>query len=90
MMGFTADGQSDSEMIKARDRRFGVDREEKRKNRADIVASAIDPHANGWQYGKTVQIADPTGSQHDFERAAAGGTSQTAPSENSRSEKPDN
>jgi len=52
MMGFTADGQSDPEMTKARDRRFGVDSEEKRKNRADIVALAIDPRADGWQYGK--------------------------------------
>jgi hypothetical protein len=71
-------------MIKARDRRFGVDSEEKRKNRADIVALAVDPRANGWQYDRTTQIADPTGSQPDFERAAEDGTSQTASAENSR------
>jgi hypothetical protein len=29
-------------MTKVRDRRFGVDREERRKNRADIVVCALD------------------------------------------------
>lgn len=60
MMGFTADGQSDPDMVAARDRRFGVDSQAKKKNRADITAPPIDAAADGWQHGQTVQIADPT------------------------------
>lgn len=67
MMGFTADGQADPKMVAARDQRFGVDSGKKKKERQDIAAPAIDPGANGWQHGKTVQIADPTGSQHEHE-----------------------
>jgi hypothetical protein len=62
MMGFTADGQIDPEMIQARDRRFGIDSEARRRNRADIPAPTIDPEADGWQHGKTIQITDPTAS----------------------------
>jgi hypothetical protein len=64
MMGFTADGQLSADRVKARDQRFGIDSEEKRRNRADIAAPPIDPDANGWQHGKTFQIEDPTGSEH--------------------------
>jgi Protein of unknown function (DUF1264) len=85
MMGFTADGQADPEMISARDQRFGISSAEKKENRADIPAPEIDPNADGWQHGQTVQIADPTGSQHDFEQAAG---KQIKPSENSRSDRP--
>jgi hypothetical protein len=59
MMGFTADGQADAAMVETRDRRFGVESAEKRRNRADIVAPRVDPAANGWQQGRTIQIADP-------------------------------
>jgi hypothetical protein len=59
MMGFTADGQSDPSLIQARDRRFGIDSEAKKKDRADIEAPTIDPAADAWQHGTTVQIADP-------------------------------
>jgi hypothetical protein len=62
MMGFVADGQADAEMIRARDRRMGVDTEENRKRRADIVAPPIDPGADAWQHGNTVQIEDPSAS----------------------------
>jgi hypothetical protein len=65
MMGFTADGQADPEKVAARDRRLGIDSEQRKKNRTDIVAPPIDPGADGWQHGKTVQIEDPTGSQHN-------------------------
>jgi hypothetical protein len=57
MMGFTADGQVDSGMVAARDRRFGVSSGEKSTNRADIPAPAIDPGADAWQRGKVVRIA---------------------------------
>ena len=59
MMGFTADGQSDSELVRARDRRFGIDSQDEKKARADIVAPTIDPAADAWQRGTTVQIPDP-------------------------------
>jgi hypothetical protein len=68
MMGFTADGQADPAMVQARDRRFGVDTAEKKRNRADIAAPAIDPQADAWQHGKTIQIEDPTGSPHADQR----------------------
>lgn len=87
MMGFTQDGQGDSAMIKARDERFKIDSEEKRHNRADIVAPAIDQGADSWQHGSTVQIADPTGTQNHYERAAEANPPVTLPDENSRSPK---
>jgi hypothetical protein len=59
MMGFTADGQSDAALVKARDQRFGIDAQSKRKNRADIQAPAIDPAADAWQRGTALQITDP-------------------------------
>jgi hypothetical protein len=64
MMGFTVEGQANAAMVEARDRRFGIDSREKKANRADIAAPAVDAQANGWQHGKTFQIADPTGRQH--------------------------
>jgi hypothetical protein len=63
MMGFTADGQSDPEMVQSRDRRFGVDSQTKKTERADIPTPAIDPGADAWQRGKKIQIADPRTSQ---------------------------
>jgi hypothetical protein len=87
MMGFTGDGQADPEMIMARDQRLGIDSEERKKNRADIAVSAIDPDADGWRHGKTVQINDPTGSQHDYEHAAMDKEQPRSPSQNSRSAK---
>ena len=59
MMGFTADGQSDSALVDARDRRFGIDSQDKRDKRADIQAPAIDPAADAWQHGAAIQITDP-------------------------------
>lgn len=89
MMGFTADGQLDPAMIQARDQRFGIDSVKRKEDRQDIPAPSIDPGANGWQHGKVVQIADPTGSQEDFEQAAAHGPGKdTKASENTRSSTP--
>jgi hypothetical protein len=56
MMGFTADGQADQQMVDARDQRFKVSSAEKRQQRADIPAPAIDPGADAWQSGHTIQL----------------------------------
>jgi hypothetical protein len=63
MMGFTADGQIHSSLVAARDRRFGVNSQDKRADRAGIRAPAIDPAADAWQHGTPIQIADPRKSQ---------------------------
>jgi hypothetical protein len=88
MMGFTQDGQLDPQMIQARDRRFGIDSGAKRENRANIATPAIDPGANGWQHGDTFQLADPTGSQREFEHTRGQGTQAIAAGENARAAKP--
>ena len=59
MMGFTADGQADPALVQSRDRRFGIDSQKKRTERADISLPAVDPAVNAWQHGTTLQIADP-------------------------------
>lgn len=64
MMGFTADGQNDPQMVAARDRSLGIDSAAKRREREDIPAPAIDPGADAWQKGQIVQIDDPTGHPH--------------------------
>ncbi len=61
MMGFTADGQADAAMVAARDARFGVSTDERRRNRADIDAPPVVPGADAWQRGQVVQLPDPTG-----------------------------
>lgn len=64
MMGFTQDGQADAAMVAARDARFKVDSAEKRRQRADIAAPAIDAGADAWQNGKVIQLQDPSGTKH--------------------------
>jgi hypothetical protein len=64
MMGFTADGQSDPAMAEARDKRLGISSADKRKSREDIAAPAIAEGADAWQKGRTIQLHDPTGSEH--------------------------
>lgn len=87
MMGFTADGQADPAMVAARDQRFGVDSAAKRRDRESIPAPQVDPRADGWQHGRTVQIADPTGTQHAAEHGSkAAGPGE--PASNARSNKP--
>jgi hypothetical protein len=68
MMGFTADGQADATMIADRDRRFGTETADKRRQRQDILAPAIAPGADAWQQGRTIQIAEPGGSEHTHGR----------------------
>lgn len=64
MMGFTADGQIDPQLVIERDKRFDVDSTRKKKDRADIPAPHIDPDADAWRNGKVFQIEDPTGGEH--------------------------
>lgn len=56
MMGFTADGQVDEQMVADRDRRFHVSSADKRRDRADIVYPPIDPSADAWQKGDVAQL----------------------------------
>jgi hypothetical protein len=73
MMGFTADGQADANMIAQRDKRFEISSEEKKQNRADIPAPPIDPGADAWQKGNVVQLQDPTGTEHNSPHGAQTG-----------------
>jgi hypothetical protein len=68
MMGFTADGQINPQLVAERDKRFGISSEEKKKNRADIPAPPIQPGADAWQKGETLQLQLSAGQQ-----AAQGG-----------------
>ena len=78
MMGFTGEGQANAAMVADRDKRMGIDSAAKMKDRADIPAPSVNPAANGWQHGNAFQIADPTGSQHAHESAAAGAGSKAS------------
>lgn len=60
MMGFTADGQADPELVRERDRNFGIDSEKKRRDRADIPSPQILPGADAWQKGEVVQVEKKT------------------------------
>ena len=64
MMGFTADGQADEAMVKARDERLRIDSQRKRRERADIVAPPVALGADAWQHGPALQLRDPTGAAH--------------------------
>ena len=70
MMGFTKDGQLDTTLVRARDQRFGISTAEKRQNRADIPAPAVQPGADAWQEGEVRQLgitdrpARPHGAAH--------------------------
>jgi hypothetical protein len=65
MMGFTADGQANEQMIADRDRRFEVASPELRKRRADISYPMVDPEADAWNKGIVMQLQavqlDPQG-----------------------------
>jgi hypothetical protein len=56
MMGFTADGQADEQMVADRDRRFHVSSADKRQNRADIAYPPVDPAADARQRGDIAQV----------------------------------
>lgn len=56
MMGFTADGQINEQMVADRDRRFDVSTSDNRARRADITYPVIDTDADAWQKGIVIQI----------------------------------
>jgi Protein of unknown function (DUF1264) len=56
MMGFTADGQAETRMINARDRRFDVGTTQKRRSRKDIAAPRIIAGADAWKQGHVLQL----------------------------------
>ena len=88
MMGFTADGQADTAMAAARDKRFGIDSTEKRKNRADITTPPVAEGADAWRQGKTVQIDDPTGTPHHAGTPTPSAPPSDAADANARSGRP--
>jgi len=56
MMGFTADGQLDPALEKARDDRLGVDTQAIRRSRESILQPTVDPAANAWEKGEVIQL----------------------------------
>jgi len=76
MMGFTADGQVKPSMVQERDRRMEVSSSERRLARSAIAAPAVNPAADAWMHGNTIQLADPTGMLHATERPAAASASR--------------
>lgn len=70
MMGFTADGQADPDMVRQRDQRLGIDSAERREARSDIKPHPVQPGADSWQTGKAIQIHDSTGHTHLRKRQA--------------------
>jgi hypothetical protein len=56
MMGFTQDGQLRQELLQERDRRFDISTQETRGQRTDIAYPPIDPDANAWEKGITMQL----------------------------------
>jgi hypothetical protein len=57
MMGFTADGQVNPTLLAERDARFGIASEQRRQARADIPMPTVEPAANAWESGQTIQTA---------------------------------
>ena len=56
MMGFTADGQADDQIVRDRDRRLRLSSDENRKNRDDIKWPTVVAGANAWDSGKVMQL----------------------------------
>lgn len=57
MMAFTQDGQIDDEMVAKRDRELGISGLNERDARADIDYPSIDPDADAWQKGQTLNLS---------------------------------
>ena len=55
---------STRQKVAERDRRFGIDSEQKRRTRADIPTPTVAPGADAWREGQVFQIADPTHTPH--------------------------
>ena len=56
MMGLINDGQTKQAMLQDRDKRFSVSAAERKKDRSDIPTPDVDPGANYWRSGKTLQL----------------------------------
>lgn len=65
MMAFTEDGQARDELVDERDRRLGISTAATRRNREFIPIPEVEPGANPWEGGRTVQL-DVT--EMDFRR----------------------
>lgn len=59
MMGFTADGQAQPGLVETRDQRMKIQSEDKRQDRANIVAPPIAQGADAWQLGHILQLVPP-------------------------------
>jgi hypothetical protein len=57
MMGFTADGQINQQMVADRDKRFNTSTEKEKENRADIQPPPVLPGANSWETGEVLQLS---------------------------------
>lgn len=55
MMGLTADGQVDEELLQHRDQSLGISTAQRRESRQDIPVPEVVPGANSWETGRTVQ-----------------------------------
>jgi len=56
MMGFTADGQVDPNLLADRDKRFKVNAAEERKKLAKVTTRPVHPAANAWEKGEVLQL----------------------------------
>jgi hypothetical protein len=56
MMGFTADGQIDPNLLADRDRRFKVSSQAERQKRGNIQPPLIHSGADAWQAGRVMQL----------------------------------
>ncbi|MFD2570634.1 DUF1264 domain-containing protein [Spirosoma soli] len=65
MMAFVKDGQLKPKLAQDRDKRFGISMQEKRKQREDIKAPPVQPGADSWQTGETIQLPALTGHKHE-------------------------
>ncbi|MDR5785010.1 OBAP family protein [Caballeronia sp. LP003] len=58
MMGFTKDGQLDREHVRRRDRALNIRTADEHANREDLAKTAgpVEPGADSWQSGKSLQL----------------------------------
>lgn len=61
MMGFTGDGQLDPALLADRDRRLGINTQEIKQQRRDIVAHPVAQGANAWEKGQVIQLKRVSG-----------------------------
>ncbi|UYM55538.1 OBAP family protein [Leclercia adecarboxylata] len=77
MMGFTGEGQLDPRLLADRDRRLGIDTQQIKAQRADIVAHPVAEGANAWQRGEVIQLKRVQGSgEHGHGDTTHFGTSE--------------